>query len=235
MSGAFFVTGTDTAVGKTFITAGLAGYYANMGQRVGVMKPIETGHENDQNWPEDALTLHQAAQNDDPRDIVVPYIFSPPVSPWAATQITGRVIDFPLLIQKARDLMARYSLTFIEGAGGLAVPIDEKLTMADIPRRLDIPIIIVSRSGLGTINHTVLTVEYARMRGLDIRGIVMNQSREQSISRDPSHQHNRAIIEKMTGVPVIGMIPIMPTSHKGRDLSILVGEKIRLNLKMEGA
>ncbi len=227
MRRAYFVTGTDTGVGKTFITAGLAGHYATQGHSVGVMKPIETGHEGP-GWPEDALKLHHAAQNDDEQDMVVPYIFQPPVSPWAATKMSGRVIDFSAIIQKATDIMARHQITFIEGAGGLAVPIDETLTMADIPRQLQIPLIIVSRSGLGTINHTVLTVEYAKSRGVDVAGIVMNQHSQELMKRDPSCWHNPAIIEKMTNVPIIGVVPTVSALREGPELWTSVGEKIRL-------
>lgn len=227
MERAYFVTGTDTGVGKTFITASLVTYCVRRGNKVGVMKPIETGHGN-QGWPEDARTLHHASGNADARDIIVPYVFDPPVSPWAATQMTGGVIDFPGLMEKARAIIARYQVTFIEGAGGLSVPIDENRTMADIPKALNIPVVIVSRSGLGTINHTVLTVEYAKRRGLRLAGIVMNQDSEELAQNDPSRRLNAFIIEKMTGVPIIGIIPSLHNIEEGPDLWSDIGQKIAL-------
>lgn len=201
---AYFVTGTDTGVGKTWITASLATFWYRQGYDVGVMKPIETGVKGP-SWPDDAKALVQASHSADAQEFVVPYTFEPPVSPWAATLMTGKRIDWNHLIETARAVIGRHQVTLIEGAGGIAVPIDADHSMIHIAQELEIPVILVARTGLGTINHTILSVEYAKAHGVKVLGIIMNAVNE--LPEDVSITLNPSLIESLTGIPVWAVVP----------------------------
>ncbi|WP_053958849.1 dethiobiotin synthase [Sulfobacillus thermosulfidooxidans] len=206
---AYFVTGTDTGVGKTWITASLAAFWYRQGYDVGVMKPIETGVKGPM-WPDDAKALMQASHSADAQEFVVPYTFEPPVSPWAATLMTGKRVDWNHLIETARAVIARHQVTLIEGAGGIAVPIDADHNMIHIAQELDIPVILVARTALGTINHTVLSVEYAKTHRVKILGIIMNAVNE--VPEDVSTTLNPSLIESLTGIPVWSVVPFQPVN-----------------------
>jgi dethiobiotin synthetase len=169
-----FVTGTDTNVGKTFVACLLARSLRDVGVDVGVMKPIETGVSS--NGPEDARALRAAANVDDSLDRICPIRFTLPASPEAAARAEGRSCSLEP-IRTAFDLLAaRHEFMLVEGAGGLLVPIDRQTDMADLARELGLPLLVVARSGLGTVNHTRLTLEAARARGLEIFGVVASSS-----------------------------------------------------------
>jgi dethiobiotin synthetase len=199
----FFVTGTDTGVGKTTVTAYLAWGLRRRSVNVGVMKPIETGH-GGQGWPADAHRLAAAAGVDDPREWVVPYVFAEPVAPWVASRVTSRPVSLSRIMEAAEALMARHDLLLVEGAGGIAVPVTADTTMADLAAQLALPLLIVARAQLGTINHTVLTVTYARARGLHIAGLVLNGG--EGAAADLAERTNPDILEAMTGVPIVGQV-----------------------------
>jgi dethiobiotin synthetase len=203
MARGIFITGTDTAVGKTMVTAALAALLRAAGADVGVMKPVETGRRGRES--SDAARLIRAAAVRDPAALVAPYRFAAPLSPLAAARLAGRRISFRRLGQAYRALARRHRVMLIEGSGGLLVPLTERETVADLIRRLHLPVIIVARAGLGTLNHTVLTVEAARRRALRVAGIILNQP---TAGRpDPSVAHNGMLLRDMTGLPVIGPLP----------------------------
>ena len=203
------VTGTDTGVGKTFVAAGIARALNDGGLDIGVMKPAETDHREGP-WPADARTLVEAARCQDPADIVVPYVFEPPVAPLVAARMAKRVIEVERIADAFERLSARHEVMLVEGAGGLAVPLaefgegDRLFDYADLARRLDLSLLIVARAHLGTLNHTALTIEYARQRGVPVTGVVVNGL--DSTLEDPSAPDNPALIEEMGGVPVLGVI-----------------------------
>jgi dethiobiotin synthetase len=205
------ITGTDTGVGKTFVAAGLAHSLVAEGIDVGVMKPAETGHEPaDGPWPRDAKTLAAASQCGDPPDIVVPYVFTPPVAPLVAARRSGRVIEVERLADIFERISARHDFVLVEGAGGLAVPLaefgeaDRLFDFADLARLLDIGLLVVARAHLGTLNHTALTIEYARRRRVPVVGVVVN-GLDRSLG-DASAIDNPELIEEMGQVPVLGII-----------------------------
>jgi dethiobiotin synthetase len=204
-----FVVGTDTGVGKTFVAAGLARVLRDRGLDVGVMKPAETDHERG-TWPADARTLVEAAKTDDPTEIVVPYVFEPPVAPLVAARRARRAIEVERICDAYERIRARHEFVLVEGAGGLAVPIaefgegDRLFDYADLARRLDLPLLVVARAHLGTLNHTALTIEYARQRGVPMAGVVLNGLDPEL--EDPSVVDNPALIEEMGAVPVLGVI-----------------------------
>jgi dethiobiotin synthetase len=203
------ITGTDTGVGKTFVAAGIARALRDDGIDLGVMKPAETDHAEGP-WPADALTLATAARVTDPADIVVPYVFEPPVAPLVAARRANRTIEVERIVEAFERIAARHETVIVEGAGGLAVPLaefgenDRLFDYADLARRLDLPLLIVARAHLGTLNHTALTLEYARQRGVPVVGVVVNGL--DHALEDASAPDNPALIEEMGGVPVFGVI-----------------------------
>lgn len=203
------VTGTDTGVGKTAVAAGLAAMWRTDGLDVGVMKPAETDHDPARgSWPHDAQQLRAAAGSEDPVELVVPYVFAPPLAPLVAARQADAPIRFARIAECFNALHARHDLMLVEGAGGLAVPLAEgpngPLDYADLALELDLALLLVSRAHLGTLNHTALTLQYARQRGVQVAGVVINgldRGRE-----DPSTADNPALIEEMGGAPVFGVI-----------------------------
>jgi dethiobiotin synthetase len=167
-----FVTGTDTGVGKTVVGCALVEGLRARGVDVGVMKPIETGV--GPQGPLDAIALAEAAAVDDPPESVCPQRFALPAAPEVAAAREGRAVDLEAVRVAYEALAARHDFLVVEGAGGLLVPIAPGLSMADLARELGLPLLVVARGRLGTINHTRLTLEVARARGLPLAGVVIS-------------------------------------------------------------
>ncbi|MBI5098148.1 MAG: dethiobiotin synthase [Nitrospirae bacterium] len=205
----FFITGTDTGVGKTFVSVGLLKALKETGLNVCPMKPVETGCKVHRGKliPEDTLKLVKAAQISEPVDLVNPYRFRQPLAPAIASELEGAVIIRKKIISAYNKLSNKYDITIIEGAGGIMVPIWKNYLFLDLIKDIALPIIIVSRPGLGTINHTLLTIEAARNRGIDIIGVIINCFA--NIKKDVSVKTNPQMIEKLTGVPVLGTVSYM--------------------------
>ncbi len=170
----FFVTGTDTGVGKTTVAAALAFFLQNRGYDVGVMKPVETGVENPERLGADADILKWAAGSSDPADLVSPYRLRAPLAPSLAAEKENIRIDFSGLVETAKLLASRHDLLLVEGAGGLMVPLAGGLLVADLARQIGLPLLIVCRAALGTVNHTLLTIHAARTMELPVAGFIIN-------------------------------------------------------------
>ena len=199
-----FITGTDTGVGKTIVAAGLAASLANSGMDIGVMKPIETGFSLQSS---DAVFLKKMAGVKDSLESVCPYRLKHPLSPFAAAQIEKVSIRFEKIKQAYRTLLKKHQALFVEGAGGLLVPITQKKMMADLALYLELPVLIISRTGLGTINHTLLSVEVARQRGIEVAGVIFNHLGPR---RGLAERTNPSIIKHFLDVPILGEIPYAP-------------------------
>jgi dethiobiotin synthetase len=169
-----FVTGTDTGVGKTFVACALARALREAGVDVGVMKPIETGVPAA--GPEDARALRAAAGVEDPLELICPVRFALPASPEAAARAEDRRVSLDAIRDAFDELARRHAFVLVEGAGGLLVPIDAGTDMADLARALDLPLLLVARTALGTVNHTRLSLEVAEARGLEVLGVVLSHS-----------------------------------------------------------
>ncbi|MBI5826823.1 MAG: dethiobiotin synthase [Deltaproteobacteria bacterium] len=206
---AYFITATDTDAGKTRITAGLARALRGSGVDVGVMKPVETGCKESDGAlvPADAIALKKAASSVDPLDLINPYRFAPPLAPSIASRMAGTEISLSRIGECFQEIAGRHGVTLVEGAGGLLVPLTKDKTIADLILYLGIPAIIVAPSRLGAINHTALTVECAKKRGIDIKGIVLNNITPPS--DDPSRKYNLDEIERIAGVCVIATMPFL--------------------------
>jgi dethiobiotin synthetase len=206
-SDGFFVTGTDTGVGKTVITAALAGALRRRGIDCGVMKPIQTGapRRPDGTWhAPDAEYLRTVAGVTDPMDLICPQIFAEPAAPSVAAAAENAQVDIAAVRTAYHELAQRHRAVLVEGAGGLAVPIRDRYTMADLAHDLGIPLIVVGRAGLGTINHTVLTVDFARSKGLSVLGVILS-----GMPASPSLAERTAAaeIERLTLTRVLGEFP----------------------------
>ena len=169
-----FVSGTDTGVGKTLVTAALALYLRRRGVDVGVMKPVETGVDDTADLGPDASLLQWAAATDDPPELVAPYRLKAPLAPSVAAKREGIVIDVARLLETAGRLGERHEFLLIEGAGGLMVPLAGGLLMADLIRQSGLPLLVVCRPDLGTINHTLLTTFAAQAMGIPTAGFLIN-------------------------------------------------------------
>ncbi len=173
-----FVVGTDTGVGKTCVASAIARCLAREGRRVGVLKPVATGVPRGAGRGEDADLLIAAAGGSIAPERVVPLAFEAPLAPVVAARRLGRRLE-PAEVERALDAalawwLDRADVMVVEGIGGLLTPLAEGTTVADLAIRLDYPLVVVARRALGTLNHTLLTIEAALRRGLRIVGIVLN-------------------------------------------------------------
>jgi dethiobiotin synthetase len=220
MSRGYFITGTDTGVGKTFVTSIIAKALTNAGIDTGVMKPVETGCavKNKRLVPKDALTLKGSSGAKDHIDIINPYRFSPPLAPNIAARLKGIKLDLNKINGCYKALSKAHDLVLVEGAGGLLAPLTDEKTVADLALFLKLPLIIVAPSRIGVINHTLLTVECARGSNIPVKGIVLNNP--VTPKKDPSREFNRAEIERLTDVPVLGELPFVKAGHKKKRASL---------------
>lgn len=214
MKKAYFVTGTDTSAGKTTVTVGLVRALKKAGKDIGVMKPVETGcgETGGALFPLDALTLKDAASSNDPLDLINPYRFKTPLAPSIASRLEGVKVYFEKIRDAFVQIRVAHDLTIVEGAGGLLAPVTEDQAIADLVFFLGLPLVIVAPSRLGAINHTALTVECARTRGITVKGIVLNHVSPDT--NDLSQRYNRQEIERLTGVTILGEVPFMDPAKK---------------------
>jgi dethiobiotin synthetase len=167
----YFVTGTGTEVGKTVVAATIARSLAAAGARVAVFKPAESGFEEGEE-PDHAL-LRRAAGSSQADDEIAPYRYDEPVSPHLGAQLAGEEIDPARVVRAARAAAARADYLVCEGVGGLLVPLTLTYLVRDFARELALPVVIAAEPGLGTINHTLLTIEAARAVGLEPMLVVL--------------------------------------------------------------
>ena len=198
-----FVTGTDTEVGKTVVTASLALALADRGVAAGVIKPVQTGSLATDPAGE-AATLSALAELTGPIEELTVYSFAAPVAPLVAAEAEGTPIQLATILERVDSLARRYGALLVEGIGGLLVPIGDTWTVADLARAIGFPVIVVARAGLGTINHSLLTVREARHSGLDVAGVVLNSP---TAASDASVETNASVIERLGEVPVLGTVP----------------------------
>jgi len=201
---AIFITGTDTGVGKTIVTAALARHFRAKGLNVGVMKPVETGVEDPTTVSPDAALLRWAAQVEDDNDLLSPYRFKLAASPHQAASEAKVDIDLKTIIDAFNTLRQGKDVMLVEGAGGLMVPIRGGYLMADLAGQLGLPLLVVTRPGLGTINHTLLTTFTARAMDLPISGLIINR-----MPQNPDRVESEAphLLAALASADLLGVLP----------------------------
>lgn len=206
MNKGIFIIGTDTDVGKTVVSAGLMHLLRKNNYNACYFKPVLSGALDDFSGliPGDTRFVKTVAQLEESLDTMTPYQFRTPVSPHLASQIEDTPIQVSVIKDRYHNLCKKYPYMLVEGAGGLAVPLTEDGYMLySLVQDLDLPVIIVARAGLGTINHTVLTVRYAQSLGIKVKGIIINGYDATNIC----HPDNKKTIEKLTKLPILGLVP----------------------------
>jgi dethiobiotin synthetase len=235
---ACFITGTDTGVGKTQVASALATALSRRGLKVGVMKPAETdcppelGH----NGAQDALRLRQAARCEAPLEMIVPYALPLPLAPALSAEYAGVAIDLEQIRRLYLRLLETHDIVLVEGAGGLLVPLTSSHTMLDLAVFLKLPMLIVSRNVLGTINHTCLTVEVARQRSRVI-GVVLNHPYRVD-EDDPAVQSNEEALRRWCHAPLLGALPYLADLNEEAlrrcGDALLQDERLLASMELEG-
>jgi len=205
-----FVTGTDTGVGKTVVAGAICAALAAGGERVAAFKPAVTGIDDppEGGWPPDHELLAGAASNGQAPADVAPYTFGPPLSPHYAAELAGSRVDPERLRAAASSASVDADVLICEGVGGLLVPLVDGYSVRDLAVDLGLPLVVVAHTGLGTINHTTLTIEAARAVGLRVAGVVMTPWSEP----EPIEESNRTTVEQLTGVTVSCLPFATPTT-----------------------
>ena len=225
-----FVTGTDTGVGKTLVAAGLLRLARRQGLTPIPFKPVETGCDPE---PADARRLWRAARPPIPADDVCLHAFPLPAAPALAAAAAGRRLDIGAMVERAHALGARGDFLLVEGAGGLLVPYADTQTTADLAARLGLPLLVVGRMALGTINHVALTLAEAARRHLPVAGCLLSRT-EPEIGAHESG--NVELIAGLTGRRPLGVVPYLDAGARDDDDRVAdavrdsLGESLRLLL-----
>lgn len=224
----FFITGTDTGVGKTIIAGAMIKALCFLGLKTGGMKPIESGciREGDVLIPSDGMFLKQIAQMQEPVTQVTPCCFENPLAPLAASELEKKSISVTAIKKAYYSLYTHYDAVIVEGVGGLMVPLRKNYFVVDLAKEIGLPLIVVAKPGLGSINHTMLTVNYALSEGLKVAGVIINYSHppENSLAEETNPQ----LLKQICPVPLIGIFPYL----KDRDAAVIEKTAIK-NIDIE--
>jgi len=225
----WFITGTDTGVGKTIIAGALALLLREHNKRVGVFKPIATGCRLDLHLglvSEDTELLAHCADSPYPLDLINPVRYAGDLAPMVAAERKRKPIDWSAIEESWSKIRKDSDWIIVEGAGGLLVPIDQNKNMADLAGELKLPLIIVTRPGLGTINHTLLTIEAAQSRNLSIAAVVINGYRPASATL--AEETNPEVIGRLAKMRIPIVVPFDPHTDIRQGL---VGESVLYPLR----
>lgn len=198
-----FVTGTDTDIGKTFITAGLAATMQSLGYSTCVYKPVQSGAIEKKGFVQSPDLAY--VSNIDPYiKTYSSYLLKEPTSPMIAAELENIIIDKNVIKKDYETLSKSYDCKIVEGAGGLMVPVAPNFLILDMIKMLNLPIIIVIRPDLGTVNHTLLTINQAKASGINVRGVIINNFPENT--KDISIKSAPRLIEEYSDVKILGII-----------------------------
>lgn len=212
MKPGIFITGTDTDVGKTVVAAGLALVLRERGIKVGIMKPVATGcyGPEERLISSDAAFLMEAAENEFP-PLHSPVRLRNPLSPNVAAMLEKKEIRIDRILKSYHELQRHYDFLIVEGIGGLLVPLKKDYYVANLVRDMKLPLVIVSYAGLGAINHTMLTIDAATIRGLEIKGVIFNRASINNYSL--AELTNPKVIQDLSGVQILGSLPEIENLH----------------------
>lgn len=217
----FFITGTDTGVGKTWFTCQLIRFWRAQGHEAAALKPISTGDRKD------AMLLREASGSVLTLDEINPIHFREPAAPLIAAREENREIDFVAQNRAIHMFRSRFSHLAVEGVGGWRVPLAPGYDVRDWACDLALPVVVVARAGLGTLNHTLLTVESIRQAGLTCAGVVLNPGAEASNETRSPHldlarRTNRALLESLLLLPVLELDRL---AHAAGKIPVWLGGK----------
>ena len=224
----FFITGTDTEVGKTIISRGFAALLKEKTSDVGVFKPFLSGISREH--PEsDTSMLKEMSETVLSHEDITPFAFKEPLAPYVAGKLEGKTVELKDVLSHWEKIKENHDWFIVEGAGGISVQLGENFLVSDLIKALELPIVIVARPDLGTLNHTFLTVEYAKSQGLKIAGIVIN-----GISEKPglAERTNPELMETLCDVPLLGITPKLKKITK-ENIQKMAHDHLNLALLME--
>ena len=228
MTKGIFVTATGTDAGKTFVTALLVKKLREAGLNAGYYKAALSGalrQEDGRLIPGDADYVKRIAGLDTPLEKMVSYVYETAVSPHLASELEGNPVELDKVKEDYKAVCALHEYITVEGSGGILCPVRRSMYMLeDLIKAMGLGILIVAPAGLGTINDTVLTIEYARSRGIPVKGVILNWFHE----GDTMEEDNRRFIEAYTGVPVIACV-------KEGEQNIEISSEVLAALYKEGA
>lgn len=217
----FFISGTGTGVGKTLVSALLIRFFLNQGQAAAYYKPVESGALPGPDGPVAGDLAFVRTINPElvmGEDACNSYLFRLPASPHLAAEEESRRVDETIIKTRFHALRKRYAPLLVEGAGGLLVPLRRDLVQIDLISALSCPVILVADAGLGTLNHTLLSLEALRRRRIRVAGLVLNRypHNDDLIARD-----NRETLRQMADCPLLGVVPVLDNVHKLPDPATL--------------
>jgi dethiobiotin synthetase len=218
----FFITGTDTGVGKTLIAGAIAKILRQSGKKVGVFKPVATGCKKTKNGlvSEDAQFLAHCAESEFGLDIINPAAFEIPAAPLACEKVENKKVDLEKISSAYKQICQKSDLVIVEGIGGIRVPITDGLDVLGLAKAFNLPVIIVARAKLGTINHTLLTIDAIRRARLSLAGVIINGYDE---TGDFAEKTNAEIIAKVGKVKIIAIVPF---DDKTNIEKCVIGQKV---------
>jgi len=200
----YFIAGTDTDVGKTYVAAGIARYLKLEGHDVGIMKPYAAGLQKNQPYKsKDVEILANAAQINDSDELINPYFFTIPASPFTAAKQLQISIDNNLVLESFKKLSLLHEIMLVEGMGGILTPIFKNYFITNLIQDLGLDTIIITRTRIGTVNHTLLTCKICERFDISVKGIIINDF-------DPTGYNANNLkndLEELTNIPVLGIIP----------------------------
>jgi len=201
------ILGTDTGVGKTLVAGAIARWFRRQGHKVAVCKPVATGcaHRREGLVSEDAEFLAHCADTPHPLNVVCPQRYAEPLAPAVAAERAGQSIEWPAIDAAIQTMAKDADVIIIEGVGGVMVPMDSKNTFLDVAAWLKLPVVIVARPGLGTINHTLLTIHALRSRKIRIAGVVINRYPPET--PQTAEETNPRAIEKWGKTTILCLVP----------------------------
>ncbi len=215
MGQGFFVTGTDTGVGKTFIAGALLHAFAKAGKSVVGMKPVAAGREQG-GWP-DVEALKRASTVRAPAQLVNPYAFDPAIAPHIAAELAGISIEIEAIARAYAELSQLAEVVVVEGVGGLLVPLNARQTVADLAKQLGLPVVLVVGMRLGCLNHALLTWRQIEARGLRCAGWVANCILPDMLELEA----NVRALKARLACPLLGIVPFSRTPDPAEVASLL--------------
>ncbi|MDI3327929.1 MAG: dethiobiotin synthase [Alicyclobacillaceae bacterium] len=228
----WLVTATDTDAGKTWITGALVGVLREAGIRAVAWKPVQSGATAG-DPASDSHRLKWLGGLEEPEEMICPHSFAEPLAPALAARRAGQSLSPAQWRRRIAELLEEYTFVFVEGAGGITVPLADGYRVADLAADAGLPVLVVARAGLGTVNHIVLTVHYALSRGLSVAGVILN-----GYGRDGgslAEETNEELIRESVDVPLLGRVPWLPGTPKREEILEIVGRHVDLPALCRGA